>query len=287
MDTFFIRHTRVIAIDDATRHSLITDERIFVHYPEFSEGMRNEDNNTLDPDQHDKRGRGVVRRLNQLAQAGGYVCAEYFGLKGWIVGFVEPGTTPEIVEGRWRDWDRVARLKTIKLTKVRHITEGAGAAMLSARPRQGVLSRWWKAGRSVIRLVDGLLEDMALSDLSPDQQEVVCSEFLRMNLDHGLPRLAHLVLPTGRTMRDIDILGVASDGRPLVAQVTYAPRHQVQYKLERLLPFVGTAHAVLFCDTDRVHFDQGVHIVPLGLAYDTLVASDHGQTWLRIAFGSP
>ena len=88
-------------------------------------------------------------------------------------------------------------------------------------------------------------------------------------------------------MRDIDILGVASDGKPLVAQVTYAPRHQVQYKLERLLPFVGTSHAVLFCDTDRVHCDQGVHIVPLGLVYETLVASDHGQAWLRIAFGSP
>jgi len=286
MDTYFIRHTRDIAIDDQTRQTLIDDGRIFIHYPNYPEGLRSEDNDTFDPTQHDRKGGGVVRRFVELSRTGGYVCAEYHGLKGWIVGFVEPQTTPEIFEGRWRDWDRVAKLKTIKLTKIGHITEGAGAAMLSARPRQGTFGRWWKAGRSVIRLVDGLTEDIELADLSPDQQEIVCSEFLRIHSSDGLPRLAHLVLPTGRTMRDIDILGVATDGKPLVAQVTYAARNQVGYKLDRLIPFVETAHAILFCDTDRMHLDQGVHVVPLRLAFDTLSASEHGKAWLNLGFGT-
>lgn len=135
MDTYFIRHTRDILIDDPTRQSLINARRIFVHYPSHHDGMREEDIDTLDPEQHGGRGRSVVRRFVGLAKMGGYVCAEYHGLHGWIVGFVEPGTTPEIVEGMWSDRDRVARLKTIRLSKPRHITEGAGSAMLSARPR--------------------------------------------------------------------------------------------------------------------------------------------------------
>lgn len=105
--------------------------------------------------------------------------------------------------------------------------------------------KWPKAGRSVVRLVDGLTDELALEDLSPDQQEIVCSEFLRIDSNHELPRLAHLVLPTGRTMRDIDILGIAGDGKPLVAQVTFSPREQVGFKLDRLLPFVPTAHTIL------------------------------------------
>lgn len=287
METFFIRHTSAIRIDAATRKQLYESHRIYLHYPDYPEGLGEEDNCTFDPDHHHKRGSGHVRRLVELCRSGGYVCAEYFQEEGWIVGFVEPGTVPEIIEGRWNDRDRVARLKTLKLTRVRHITEGAGAAMLSARPRQGAFMRWHKAGRSIIRLVDRLNESPTLADFSADQQEILCSEFLRLEVASasGLPRLAHLVLPTGRTMRDIDILGVATDGKQLVAQVTYSPRREVQHKLDRLLPYVATSHAILFCETDTVHLDQGIHVVPMRLAFDTLMSSPLGAGWLAIAFG--
>jgi hypothetical protein len=68
-----------------------------------------------------------------------------------------------------------------------------------------------------------------LSDLSPSQQEILCSEFLRMPEveSRGLPRLVHLLLPPGKTMRDIDIVGTAADGKRLLAQVTFGDRADV------------------------------------------------------------
>jgi hypothetical protein len=61
----------------------------------------------------------------------------------------------------------------------------------------------------------------------------MCSEYLRHA--HGaLPILVHLLLPVGRTMKDVDIYGIASDGRKVHAKVTYLELERASDKFLRL-----------------------------------------------------
>src|SRR5204863_5368902 len=114
---------------------------------------------------------------------------------------------------------------TLHLDKVRLVEPLHYAVLQVGRPRQGAIRRWLLAGRIVENLIEGRKCDLQLSDLTPAQQELLCSEFLRLPeaASLGLPHLACLVSPPGRTMKDIDIFAVAGDGKPLVAHVTFEP----------------------------------------------------------------
>jgi hypothetical protein len=53
------------------------------------------------------------------------------------------------------------------------------------------------------------------ANLSTAQHEAVCAEYLREKHEgrHELPRLHRLLLPAGRTLQDVDLHGMADDGR--------------------------------------------------------------------------
>ncbi len=290
MDTYFIRHTWKLNVSDATREALIAQHRIAIHYPDFADGFRDEDIRSLNPDEHDRKGHNILRRFLELGRTGGYICAEYHGLQGCLVGIVAPDTPVEIVDGLWRDIpNRIAVLKTLRLEKARLVPTSAAAAILVARPRQGTFMKWPKAKRAIVRLVDDLTEGGTLDDLSADQQEVMCGEFLRTGHAAllGLPTLVHLLRPIGRTMRDIDILGLATDGQPIYAQVTYADASSVDWKRTRLRPYAGSGHCLLFAGATAVSVEDGFTVVPLSLVFDQFAASVYGEHWLAAARGSP
>lgn len=288
MKTYFIRHTYKLRISEETLTRLHSEGLVAIHYPNFPEGLADSDNPTLDPSTHDIRGRNILRRFLAFGLAGGYVCAEYHGIPGWLVGFVEPGTGVSQTEGEWRDIPgRVAILKTVRLGRFRQVTSGGAAAMLVARPRQGTFMQWHRAGTSVERLVNGTTATATFDDLSPDQQEMMCAEFLRSDearkLNPDIPRLAHLILPTGRTMRDIDFIGVATDSRRLVAQVTYSTPESVPQKVSALLPYAVDAHVLLFCDTRHYARIGQIHLIPVREVFDTFTKGPFGSRWLELA----
>jgi hypothetical protein len=99
----------------------------------------------------------------------------------------------------------------------------------------------------------------------------------------GLPRLAHLLLPTGRTMRDIDIIGITTDAKRLRAQVTFSPLENCAWKIDRLLSCRGAkdTHLLLFCDCAEPVEQNGVRIFPIQRAYDIFISTPHGKQWLR------
>jgi hypothetical protein len=228
MDTHFIRHSWKFDIDDATRQKVCNEQRIGLHYPHYKGkngrkilGSR-PDNSSLDPDDYPRNGRTAMRGLTQLATDGGYVYAEYFGQAKALVGYVKPKSKIELFRGKWGTLNESegsrAILKTIRVRKVKIVRASDHAVTLVGRPRQGTIIRWKRAGKAIENMVEGRRSLAALSDLSPDQQEILCSEFLRSRSTAeqlGLPRLAHLILPVGRTMRDIDICGLGHSGEQL------------------------------------------------------------------------
>lgn len=304
LETYFIRHTEVIAIDDETRDRLWMEKRVAIHYPFDITGDTTLDSRSIDPNDYQKSAKRNIRALCNLAQKGGYVCAQYYGHNDCVLGFVEPQSDIEIIEGKWRDnpktkgrvsdadqlpdtKDRIAVLKTIALTKVKLVEPEKHAIILVGRPRQGTLMRWPRAGKAIEELVEGRKSPLRLTDLSPARQETMCSEFLRMPeaqelelpIGSELPILKHLILPVGGTMKDIDIAALAEDGSLIYAQVTLLASEKALHKLQSLSVY-GNNHLILFCRCDEVKVEKGVTIFPIDKVFEVFCASELGQKWL-------
>jgi hypothetical protein len=290
MNTYFVRHNTGIWIDDNTRRRLWKERRIAIHYARdpYTKKKMSRDCSSINPDDYAGKGKSCMKILVELAREGGYVCAEHRLYTDWMVGFVRPNSKIKLLEGKYRDGcefgGQTAVLKTLRLTKVEQVKPLDYAVLSVCRPR-ATISQWHKVSKRIENLVEGRTSERQLSDLIPGQQEIFCSEFLRLPqaVSFDLPRLAHLLVPTGRTMRDIDIIGIAADGKRLLAQVTFDQVENAQKKIDQLLPYgdpTGT-HLILFCEcADRTE-QKGVTIFPIQQAYDVFTSTPLGRIWLR------
>ena len=277
-------------IDDDTRRRLWQERRIAIHFPHEKTGkIGAKDRSSINPDDYIGSAKRCMRTLVDLAKEGGYVCAQHYPQEKWMLGLVRPKSKIELLKGKWGDrWGvqgRTAVLKTLRLSKVKLVHPLNYAVLSVGRPRQGTIMRWHLAGKTIEGLVEGRRSKAQLSDLTPRQQEIFCSEFLRLPqvASFDLPRLAHLLLPTGHTMRDIDIIGIAADGKKLLAQVTFSPLENAIWKIDRLLPYRDPkrAHLLFFCDcADRTE-QKGVTIFSIRRAYDMFTSTRLGRVWLR------
>jgi hypothetical protein len=286
MMTYFIRHTKGIGIENETRERLWQERRIAIHFPYTAKApAAAEDSTSLDPDDYAGAAKKCLRILLELAKDGGYVCAQHYPKEKWMLGMVRPNSKVELLKGKWIGGNRTAVLKSLTLSQVRLVDPLEYAVLAVGRPRMGTLMHWHRARKTVEDLVERRAGKVQLSDLAPSQQEILCSELLRLP-EAGklkLPRLAHLLLPTGRTMRDIDILGVATDGKKLVAQVTLSSSTDARWKLERLMAYRDSsqAHLVLFCQCEGPTQENGVTVFPIQQAYDVFTSTESGRTWLK------
>lgn len=143
--------------------------------------------------------------------------------------------------------------------------------------------RWPSAGQTIANLVERRAGSTHLSDLSPAQLEVICSELMRLPDAEllGLPTLASLLLPAGGTMKDIDIYGLATDGKQIFAQVTYSNASEAAWKADRLRPYLvtGDAHGILFCQTDAISRQDGLLTFPIEIAATAFRHSAIGKQW--------
>jgi hypothetical protein len=292
MLTYFVRHTAAMDIDGATRQKLWNYDLIGVHFPHgTSDQLPSEDNRSIDPNDY-RRGKRAIKLLNEMTQDGGYVCAEFAGHQGAKIGLVERGSKIELLEGGWgMKWGlsgRKAILKTLRLTKVKILNASEAAVLLVARPQQGTLNRWPNSGDAVRNLVEDLVAEPTLSSLHPSQQEVLCSEYMRSDgaVLRNLPRLQSLVALPGKTMKDVDIIGITSEGKRIFAQVTHKNIADANGKIEALKKFsLPGQYAVLFCQCEKQQNVDGIMVFPIQEVFSAFIESNWGKLWLDIARG--
>jgi hypothetical protein len=245
----------------------------------------------LNPNDYADRGsQRAIRAFVRLAHEGGYVCAQYAGREQVIVGRIKPSSKIELIEGKWGDtWGnggRTAVLKTLRISGAKLVDPASYAVILIGRPRQGTLMRWPSAGSTIENLVKGKKAAAIPSSLSASQQEILCSEFLRSPQASklGLPRMSHLLMPTGRTMKDLDVIGITERGKRLFVQVTYADVESAtgKWKLARLQHYADeSTECVLFCNCEGPYQTDGIHVFPLKAAFEEFTKTDSGKTWLE------
>jgi hypothetical protein len=263
MNSWFIRHTERLGVLDEDVERLWAEDRIAIHFP----GTGPTDSESLDQKDYTKRGeRTAIRRFVQFAHEGGYVWSQYRTRQEAKVGFVEPETQIEIRNATWGHYHpgRIAKLKTLQLKRPRIIGVGEWMSLRVARPRQGTFSPWRKAYAKLESIVDGKTLQHAWENLSSAVQETVCSEFLRSHEIEGLPKLEWLLLPVGRTLKDVDIYGLATDGNKLFAQVTFLEKPATYEKKTKLARYHdGAAHLIMFCRCQTRAVEDNIHFVPV------------------------
>lgn len=294
-ETYFVRLTDDVTIDQATRNRVWASKKIAIHYPWLHATKRigPDTRSTNHHDYTDPSAKKALRMLNQLAVDGGYVCARHSGQDLFQVGFVHPGSTIEVLKGNWRDAkdhskssSRVAILKTLQLDGVRRVKPTSHSALLVARPRQGTIMRWPLAGDAVKNLVNGVQAPPVLDSLNTMQQETMCAEWLRTgHVVYGveIPRLVHLLLPVGRTMEDFDLVGMTDTGTRILGQVTFAQKGSstVVEKAKKLQRHHATdVKLVMFCRFEGgiEHVDHVIYI-PLERVWTEFTTTETGSRW--------
>ncbi len=291
MDTYYARHTSGLDIDEQTRKRLWEEDLIAVHYPEHLNGDPDlPDNESLDIEDYplpsrSNKARSVIGTLNTLAALGGYVCAEYFPDDQIKVGIIQEGTLVNLMRGRWGSCpQRIAVLKTLKLTNARSLRPLETTVILASRPRLGTLQRWHSCRNRIRDIVEHRSMPLQLDDLLPYEQEVMCAEFLRLPCatKFGLPQLSSLSVPVGRTMKDVDIMGVGMDGRAIVGQVTWYDENGASSKKTVLKKYVQERDAtvIMFCNCKEITSDDGVVVFPLERVFEEFRHTDPGEKWL-------
>jgi len=275
-------------VDEATFKYLWEKQKIGIHFPQGGKEntLKGRDNSSINPEDYIGSGRRAITTLGRLSKDGGYVLAEYAHRSNCLVGKVEPNTRIELYSGKWGTvWNlqgREAILKTLQLTCVKEIPANQSVALLVGRPKMGTVLRWPNSRDTVMNLVEGKVGLPSLSSLSPTLQEVLCSEYLRLPTEQtGLPQLAHLILPVGRTMRDLDLYGIDTNGIVIAAQITLQSSAACDEKMKKLAQYKGeNVRCIFFCTDKTASTNNGISYYPLDDAYSKFVATPTGKRWI-------
>lgn len=198
--------------------------------------------NHLDPINYKPRswGKAAVTRLLNYSESGAIVVADYSssyytGSKPKNPKTVNIGILPEqtIVKvecyepesDERKEYKHGLFYKQVKLQNVVPLRQADRALILAIHPRGNTVIHWEK-GEEAIRFIYkrtlGLTprpSELSFKMLFPAQQEVLCSEYLRVKGSREI-RLKHLLLPVGREMKSIDIFG-SNERRLVLGQVSF------------------------------------------------------------------
>ena len=303
MTTYFARHTKKIDIDQVTRKALWEGRWIAIHYPRDKEGRQPEDpenglhgmdNISWDPEDYPRNAKNPLRALKELAKHGGYVCATYENYDRCLVGYVAPNSPLELIDGTrgalYTAEGRHTFLKGVRFQRAEELDPRQHPLIFVGAPQQTTLTRWVCVQNRIEDLVEKRTSEPSLSTLTDAELETLCAEFLRTSEARrlGLPRLEMLLLPVGRTMKGIDIYGIADDGKTICAQVTYGISKSSQKKKEMVLCGYGSTgmHCVCFGSYESVEAADGIVRCPISTVYDYFSQTPHGRGWIHYLQGS-
>lgn len=216
-DAVFVRHKIGVPNGNETLRKMWSDGVVVLDYDAIATAQPN-----LYPT---KAAQGAMRRLNGYCEAGAIVGADFNMLhcNKMLVGEIERGSHINI-----SSYDGYDFYKTVQLANVREISYLDYPVLLALQPRNQTICKWPSAAMALWAAFAGRPLPSSVYSLSEGQLEVLCYEYLRRK---GI--VESLLLPIGRTLRDIDIFGCTSAKRDVLAQVTFG-NSGVEDKVQRL-----------------------------------------------------
>lgn len=207
MDVYFIRHKMGLPENEKTLKKTLEkmwDAHVIA--------MDYESTTSVNPTGYSKAGEKALSLFKKFSAEGAIVAADYsiYDPTKMLIGIVEKGT--HIIE----EFDGDKNYKTMKLKDIREVKYLDYPVLSALRPRLTTITKWPSAKKQVkAALFEKPLDDEVTS-LSPSQLEVICYEYLK-----HIGLIDSLLLPIGRTLPDIDIIGLDKSNNKVIAQVTF------------------------------------------------------------------
>jgi hypothetical protein len=132
-----------------------------------------------------------------------------------LVGKLEQGA--RVFSEEFRDSGKSFIYKLAQLSEAVEVPYADYPLLAGIQPRQATIIGWPSADKILWAALNKKSLLREASSLHPSQLEVLCYEWLR-----SFGKLERLVLPIGRGLIDIDILGIGRDGNRVIAQVTHS-----------------------------------------------------------------
>lgn len=227
---FYVRHAAMTA-SEGFIEEVCNDGKIVVHHADF----RSIDPLDYDIDETNRYAKNDIRDLRDATDDGALIGVTYHmvGVKFTRVGVIEPGGDVEFVHRHYDDEERI--YKVAELDDFVDVDFVECPVLFVARSRRGAtISEFPIASKRAIRaIVDGSAVPRDVWSLSSGQFELLARRDIEARFD-GF----ELRLPSGRTLKDIDIIGVDEEGSDIIAQVTLKKgQRKVEDKRDDLLSY--------------------------------------------------
>lgn len=209
---FYVRHASMAASDEFIEE-IAEDGKLVVHHDDIESIDRGEYE-----DAGSRYAKNDIRDLKNATEQGALVGVTYsaIGHKYTRVGVIEPGTEVEFVRRQYDGSERIYKVAEISDYVDVGFTECP--VIFVARSQQGpTISNYPKASRRAIKaIVGGTTVPRDVWSLSSGQFELLARRDMESRHDE-----LELRLPSGRTLKDVDVLGVDAKGDDIIAQVSF------------------------------------------------------------------
>lgn len=261
MEAIFIRHN--MGEDEKTQKETLQkmwNDRVIV--------LDYEKKRSIDPDDYKyENSKKAIRKLVNYCDKGVLVGADYRRLHKdrMLIGEIPPGTPIE-----YRTYDGYEYYKAVTLSKAMEVSFIEYPVLMTIQPRQAAITGWPSAKKILDALVNGKKIPFEVNSLSLEQLEVLCYEYLKINR-----MIRHLLLPIGRTLRDIDIFGIDENERKVFAQVTFSKNPlEIKGKAERLNEFKNSNQLYFFCPQGSIIIDfPNIKYISIEDAFNSFIGS--------------
>lgn len=254
----FIRHNMSRA--KRILPELMKRKLIAIHYENIS--------STNPDDYKEPTAKRTVARLNDYCKTGAIVCADFTmdGENNMLIGKIKSNT--KIKSKKFGKYI----YKTVQLHEVRQISLQRYPMLLARRPRQQTLTGW-KINRNLLEAIWKRKKiPIEVSSLDPNLLEVICYEYLKKK-----KILNVLLMPIGRTMKDVDILGMNRKGKKVIAQVTHNTNsREIKKKIEKLRKWGSNDELLFFFGPKEVRVnDSKIKYISIKKVFQSLIRNPH------------
>jgi len=234
----YIRHKMTSTneiLDDMWKNGIIG-----IHYADIDNYNIEEYREEIPKESTLKTIQSNFKLMDLITEKGALVAADFRNIdnfdelknKSLLLGVIEKGTKKDIKEYESpKGKNGYLIYKTLQMKKPPKIIYYQDYPILfSCQPQRSTICQWHLMKQKLPYIYQGKPLPNEVTSLDPSELEVICYEYLRKNI------LACLLLPIGRTLYDVDIVGIDKFSNKIFAQVTFSrSTDEIKSKAKQLL----------------------------------------------------
>lgn len=257
------------------RHKLENDDLNEELFEKKQIAIMFENKKSINPEDYGKYGKSALKLLNKFCEEGVIIAADYptVDRKSIYLGEIRKGSQiqPKEVKGIW--------YKTVQLENIKRISYAKYPILNSIRPIRNTISRWLKAKKILTYIYKGEHLPFEVSSLTPEQLELICSEYLKMFKVINSP-----LLRVGGSQPKIDISGIGIEGKRVYAQVSYKDiKREIRKKIDSLKSFESEDSILIYFGPKIMkEIFEGVTYIAIEDVFETLIKYSFSTYYLMI-----